>query len=93
MTCLNGLFHDVFTESLAEALMKAERGGAVAVWAPSGATKPPGQALMNQELFRLLFSSKSLTVGQATVRAKAAVGHSDIRRTWILFGDPATRIR
>ena len=28
MTCLNGFFHDVYTESLAEALLKAEQGGA-----------------------------------------------------------------
>lgn len=93
MTCLNGLFHDVFTESLAEALMKAERGGAVAVWAPSGATAPGGQTGMNQALFRLLFSGKSITIGEAIVAAKAAASDNDVRRTWNLFGDPATRIK
>src|SRR5438132_13940969 len=31
MNCLNGFFHDVFTESLAESLMLARNGGAVAV--------------------------------------------------------------
>ena len=36
MTCFNGMFHDVYTESLSEALLKAEGGGAVAVWASSG---------------------------------------------------------
>lgn len=92
MTCLNGLFHNVFTDSLAEALMKAERG-AVAVWAPSGATVPGGQTGMNQELFRLLFSGKSITIGEAIRAAKAAASDSDVRRTWILFGDPATRLR
>src|SRR5205814_7486842 len=35
MTCLNGYFHDLFTESLAEALMKAPNGGAIAVWTSS----------------------------------------------------------
>ena len=35
MNCLNGLFQDVYTESLAESLLKAPNGGAVAVWASS----------------------------------------------------------
>jgi Peptidase family C25 len=39
MTCLNGFFHDVNSESLAEALLKADAGGAVAVWASSGLTE------------------------------------------------------
>jgi hypothetical protein len=48
MTCLNGLFHDVYTESLAEAMLKAQQGGAVAVWASSGLTGPEGQVVMNK---------------------------------------------
>ena len=38
MNCLNGFFHDVYTESLAETLIKAPAGGAVAVWASSTLT-------------------------------------------------------
>ena len=41
MTCLNGYFHDPYpTESLVESLLKAEGGGAIAVWASSGLTDP-----------------------------------------------------
>jgi len=93
MTCLNGAFHDVYSRSLAGALLTAPRGGAVAVWASSGLTEPAGQNLMNKELMRLLFNGKSLTLGEATMRAKAATTDQDIRRTWILFGDPTTRLR
>jgi hypothetical protein len=93
MTCLNGLFHDVYTESLAEALLKAGQGGAIAVWASSGMTEPEGQVLMNQELIRLLFNSESLTLGEAVRRAKRVVSDQDIRRTWILFGDPTTKLK
>jgi hypothetical protein len=93
MTCLNGFFHDLYSESLAEALLKAEQGGALAVWASSGLTEPESQAPMNQELIRLLFSSESLTLGQATARAKAATNDQDVRKTWILFGDPTTRLK
>jgi hypothetical protein len=36
MTWLNGFFQDIYTESLAEALIRSQQGGAVAVWASSG---------------------------------------------------------
>src|SRR5439155_11693618 len=54
MTCLNGFFHDVFTESLAETLQKAPQGGAVAVWASSALTEPAAQVRMNQALMQRL---------------------------------------
>jgi len=93
MTCLNGFFHDLYSESLAEALLKAEQGGAVAVWASSGLTAPSGQVVMNQELVRLLFGEEQLTLGEAIRRAKAAVTDRDVRRTWSLIGDPATQLK
>ncbi|HJQ22593.1 MAG TPA: C25 family cysteine peptidase [Blastocatellia bacterium] len=95
MTCLNGYFIDPGSSSLAESLMNAERGGAVAVWASSGLTSPDQQPQMNQELFRSLFAGVGLpmTLGEATARAKAAVSDPDVRHTWILFGDPTMRLR
>jgi hypothetical protein len=66
----------------------------VAVWASSGLTEPDKQAIMNKELIRLLFNNKeSLTLGEATARAKAYVSDQDIRKAWILFGDPTTRLK
>ncbi len=93
MTCLNGYFHDAALESLAEALLHAAEGGAVAVWAPSGMTGPISQAAMDQELFRGLFMEsnppdKPLRLGEAIRRAKAAVSDVDVRQTWILVGRP-----
>ncbi|HYV07360.1 MAG TPA: C25 family cysteine peptidase, partial [Blastocatellia bacterium] len=94
MTCLNGFFTEPGRDSLAEALIRAEHGGAVAVWASSGMTLPSAQASMNQEFFRLLFSPKSgLTLGEAAARAKRIVTDVDVRRTWILLGDPAMKVR
>jgi hypothetical protein len=92
MTCLNGFFQDVYLESMAEALLKAPQG-AVAIWTSSGLTYPDQQSLMNQELIRLLFNGGSLRLGEATMRAKAATEDQDVRRTWILFGDPSMRLR
>jgi len=93
MTCLNGNFHDLYTESLAEALMKAPNGGAIAVWTSSSLTQPDQQSIMNQELFRQLFGSTSLTLGEAVVRAKAAATDLDVRKSWVLFGDPSMKLK
>jgi hypothetical protein len=93
MTCFNGFFQAPYADTLAEALLKAEKGGAIAVWTSSGMTEPGGQTVMDKELIRLLFNGESITLGEATAKAKASVGDQDVRRTWILFGDPATRLK
>ena len=73
--------------------MKAPEGGAVAAWASSGMTTPDGQALMNQELYRQLFRDRIVALGDAIKGAKAAVTDMDVRRSWILLGDPTMRIK
>ena len=94
MTCLNAYFHDAQLDSLGESLMKAENGGAIAVWASSGMTSPGDQGGMNIEVLRRLFDQgNSLTLGEAVSRAKAAARNGDVRRTWILLGDPTTRLK
>jgi hypothetical protein len=94
MNCLNGFFHGVYDEeSLAETLLRRADGGAVAVWASSGLTDSATQALVNQELFRLLFADSTVTMGQAAALAKRAITSPDVRRSWIFFGDPALRLK
>jgi len=93
MTCLNGYFQDVAMDSPGESLLKSDRGGAVAVWASSGMTMPDAQAVMNQEAYRQMFGEQRLTIGEAILRAKGAVSNRDVRLTWILLGDPTTRLR
>jgi hypothetical protein len=92
MNCLNGFYHDVWSESLAESLMKAP-GGAVAVWASSGLTGMTAQTTMNQEFYRLLYGDKKLTIGEMIRISKASISDQDIRRTWIFFGDPSMKIK
>jgi hypothetical protein len=55
--------------------------------------EPAAQEALNEELYRLLFNSEGITVGEAAARAKKAVTDADVRRSWILFGDPAMRLR
>jgi hypothetical protein len=92
MTCLNGLFNDLFTTSLAEALLTAPNGGAVGVWASSALTEPDVQQVMNDELMRQLFVN-GRSIVDALVLAKKAVTDPDVRRSWILFGDPSMKLR
>ena len=93
MTCLNGYFIDPLRPGLAEALLRAPYGGAFAVWASSGLTEPTDQIHANEELFRQLAATSSPRLGDAMVRAKSVIRDLDVRRTWILFGDPLTRLR
>lgn len=94
MTCLNGRFQDPFRETLSEALMRADKGGAIATWSSSGLTEPDAQSAIDQQLMRLLFAEgQSPLLGDAVRGAKAATTNYDVRRTWILFGDPTMRIR
>ncbi len=94
ITCLNGYFQDPVLDSLAESLVKAEGGGAAAVWASSGMCEAGSQLSMNLELFRLIFSGdKPMSLGEAILRSKSVIDDFDVRRTYILFGDPAMRLR
>jgi hypothetical protein len=93
MNCLNGLFHDVHQNSLAEALLANPNGGAVMVWASSALTDPTGQDLMNQDLYRSLFGGSSPSIGDAVMAAKANVTDKDTRDSWILFGDPSMKLK
>jgi hypothetical protein len=91
MTCLNGVFHSVWKTGLAEAMLLAERGGAVAAFASSGLTHAVDQVALNQHLLRGLLSP-GLTLGEAILRAKAQTVDADVRNTWVLLGDPAMRL-
>jgi hypothetical protein len=94
MTCLNGYYEGTGSDSLAEAVLKAEQGGAYAVWASSGMTEPNAQSEANRELYRIIFAEGgTVRLGDAVRRAKSATADRDVRRTWVFFGDPSSRLR
>jgi len=93
MDCLSGFFQDVYTTSLAETLLLAPEGGAVAVWASSGFTTADPQATMDRALISQFAANPGITLGNAILKAKAGTTDADVRRTWILFGDPAMQLR
>jgi cysteine-rich repeat protein len=85
MNCLNGFFHDLYTTSLAESLLEAPQGGAVAVWASSTLAEFDPQPSYNQEF---LMHVGRTSLGESALLAKQAITDLDSRRTWLLFGDP-----
>jgi hypothetical protein len=93
MDCLNGQFQNPFLPCLAEALLEAPGGGAIAVWASSGICDAEGQAPLNRALYQQLFGGAGAPFGTAAARAKAATTDLDVRRSWILFGDPTASLR
>jgi hypothetical protein len=56
-------------------------------------TVPTEQEKVNRELYRQLFGVTGLTLGEAIGRAKQATEDTNVRRTWILFGDPTLKLR
>ncbi len=92
MNCLNGYFQDVFTESLAESLLLSPNGGAVAVWASSGLTSPDPQFQMDKVFTAAAFMPGE-RLGDAIQTAKSAITDADVRRTFILFGDPMVKLK
>jgi hypothetical protein len=93
MNCLNGFFLDVYTQSLAESLILAKNGGAVAVWASSGLNQANPQAQMDKAMVQSLFTQPSPALGDAINQAKLGIEDPDVRRTYILFGDPLLRLK
>jgi hypothetical protein len=51
------------------------------------------QAPMNEEFYRQVFAGSPARLGDAAVRAKAATGDVDVRRSWVLLGDPTMRLK
>jgi hypothetical protein len=46
---------------------------------------------MDIDLFGRLFGR--MPIGEAMMKAKLATADTDVRRTWILLGDPTMRLR
>jgi len=102
MDCKDGYFinphpvGDNSKESLAEAITKAENKGAVASWSSTGLNVASGHDTLDQSFFNAVFSDFVGSIGQATTSAKLGVwasgNHLEMLDTYLLFGDPGTKI-
>lgn len=95
MTCLNGLTNNPFGGSLAEAAILKEDGGAALVWASSGTTYPDKQFEMTRNLTGFIFNGKGAVyrAGDIVRATKQATADQDVRRTWLLIGDPTALVK
>jgi len=96
MDCLNGFFQDVYAPpALGVTLMLAPNGGAVGVLASSGLNQPAPQTSLDGLVVQNALNAKgqSAALGDAIVRAKSHISDADVRRTFILFGDPAMQVK
>jgi len=93
MDCLNGFFQDVYAQPLGVSLLLAPNGGGVAVLASSGLNQPAPQTNLNALVVQNAFSENNVTLGDAIVKAKSNIADPDVRRTFVLFGDPAMKIK
>ncbi len=96
-TCSNGAFAEPQTTSLAEELLWAENGGAVAVIAPSGQLLTADTSYVAQAFYEALFSDGVDTLGEALVAAKTTPTDNshrvDVLHLVNLLGDPALRVQ
>jgi len=93
MDCLNGFFQDVYAQPLGVTLLLASNGGAVAVLASSGLNQPLPQTQLDTMVVQNALGVKVATLGDAIVKAKSQITDADVRRTFILFGDPAMQVK
>jgi hypothetical protein len=93
MNCLNGFFQDVYSQPLAVTLMLAPNGGASAVLASSGLNQAPPQAALDALIVQSALGGKGTTLGDSIISAKSNITDPDVRRTYILFGDPAMKVK
>ena len=61
------------------------------MWASSGFTPQPPQASMDLAFLHELGAHPNESIGRMILNAKAGTTDSDVRRTWVLFGDPAMK--
>ena len=101
MTCWDGYYvypnpTGGFYEAMAEVFTKAADKGAVAAWSPTGMGVARGHEYLNQGFFNAIFRDRLDHLGQATSYGKLYLWTSqanlDLMDTYLLFGDPATKI-
>jgi len=93
LTCFNGYFVRTDTDSLGEVLLKSPRGGASLVWASTTETTPDVQNIMGNRFYSQLNAGTINRIGDLIADAKKVTPAGDVRYSWALLGDPATKVR
>lgn len=101
MTCSDGYYIYPFPQSnnldsLGELVTRIAGKGAVASWSPTGYGMAIGHDYLDRGFFTSIFLDAAGGLGQATIAGKltlyASGTYLDLIDTYLLFGDPATRL-
>jgi hypothetical protein len=93
MDCLNGFFQDVYDQPLGVTLMLAPNGGAVAVVASSGLNQPAPQTKLDTLIVKSALKTPQPAIGDVVMQAKSQITDESVRKTYVLFGDPAMPLK
>jgi uncharacterized repeat protein (TIGR01451 family) len=93
MDCLNGFFQDVYAQPLGVTLLLAPNGGAVAVLASTGLNQPAPQTKLDALVVQNALNPAKSTLGESILKAKSKIADPAVRRTFVLFGDPAMLVK
>jgi hypothetical protein len=93
MNCLNGFFQDVYSQPLGVTLLLSPTGGASAVFASTGLNQAPPQTMLDGLVLQSVMQASRPTLGDSIVSAKSQITDPDVRKTFVLFGDPAMRVK
>jgi hypothetical protein len=97
LTCIVGRFDIPDYDTLAEALLLNEGGGAIGVWSPSGYSMNADATLLGERHLAAIASGTHATIGdavRAALQTYYAAGEGDgaLPQKFILLGDPAVRV-
>ncbi len=100
MTCLEGYFVIPGTgrPAMGESMVRLHDAGAVASWSPTGLGIAHGHGMLQDGFYDAIFNRGVETVGDATNAGKEnlydnSTSYLDLLDTYMLFGDPALRVR
>ncbi|MGD2085470.1 MAG: C25 family cysteine peptidase [Candidatus Aminicenantes bacterium] len=97
MTCIVGRYSIPGYDTLSEVLLLKDNGGAVAVWAPTGASLNSLARMLAEEFFQAVFLGQEKTLGSAVLKAMENYALSGappfMLKIYNLLGDPALEIK
>ena len=100
MTCMEGYFIKAGAgfSCIAESLVRAQGKGAVASWSPTSIGYSSGHHYLHEGFYDAVFADGVRELGIAAELGKLALyqdaggGHRELIDTYMLFGDPATKL-
>ena len=98
LSCYNGYFDEPGQPSMAEQLLRKERGGIIGMLSATRLTYASGNDALNRIIFDMLFKRNVRQLGPLSFDSKTELlitegtGQIDVMLEYTLFGDPALQI-